>query len=200
MKHLLLGVTGGLATGKSTFAQMLAARARAQLFDADAAVHSLLATDPQVQREVRERIRPRAFLPDGSPDRPLLRELIFNNPRLRACIEEILHPRVRALWQRQARACQSQSIPLVAEIPLLYEAQAAGDFDAVIVVACSEAIRVRRLEARGVSHLAKKMIASQWPLDTKVQLAHHVVWNDGSIQSLAAQTDHLLRLLDVPSG
>lgn len=131
-----------------------------------------------------------------------MRESIFANPEKKKILEGILHPRVRRAWMSEAQHCRREGIAFIADIPLLYEVGVAGFFDAVIVVACSEGIRMERLLARpGIDEaIAKKMIASQWPTDTKVREAQHVVWNDGHLEALELQANFLARLFHARSG
>lgn len=195
-----MGITGGLATGKTTAARILAEEWKAELWSADEEVHRLLTCDPEVRREVEKQIHPSAYLPDGTPNRPLLRETVFSDEERRRRMEALLHPRVRQAWQARRTACRGAGRPLVIEIPLLFETGAERELDAVVVVACSEHVRDRRLMARGDPTMAKKIIASQWPLERKIDLARHVVWNDGSLEALRAQIQRFLKWFDVRTG
>ncbi len=197
-----MGLTGGIATGKSTFARLFSERLKAEFFDSDAAVHQLLQNDPEVRRLICEKIHPQAYHPDGSPDRQLLRSLIFSNPDLKRSMEEILHPRVREAWQQLVSDSRQARRPCLVDIPLLYEVEAQSAFDAVIVVACSGAIQLQRLCSRpGVSEdMAKIMIASQGSLEDKIKKSDHVVWNDGSLEALETQSDFLALSFHVSNG
>jgi len=197
-----LGLTGGIASGKSTFAKTFASLTGAELFCADRCVHDLLENDAGVAREISIRIHPLAYRDGGPPDRALIRNQILAHPEKKTALEEILHPRVRKAWQEDAARCRSGGKAFVADIPLLFEVGVETFFDAVVTVACSEATRMRRLLARGGMDeaIAKKMIASQWPTDTKVQLSQHVVWNDGHLDALHLQADFLARTFDARSG
>jgi dephospho-CoA kinase len=196
-----IGLTGSIASGKSTFGLALASRLGAELFCADACVRSLLEDDASVAQEVRERIHSAAYTASGSPDRSLLRSIIFSDPAKKAAIEGILHPRVREAWMARAGACAREQKPFVADIPLLFEAELATLFPVIVTVACSPGIQLDRLLARsGLNEeIAKKMIASQLPTDTKIAQSHHVVWNDGSFETLNLQADFLASLFDVRS-
>jgi dephospho-CoA kinase len=197
-----IGLTGGIATGKSTFRALFTPRIGADWFCADACVRDLLEADSQVAEEIRVRISPRACRDDGSPDRAALRDMVFGDASARRRLEEILHPRVRERWVEQAAESAAAGRPFVADIPLLFETGAERLFDAVVVVACSGGVQMTRLLARrGMDRpMAKKMIDSQWPLDSKIVACHHVVWNDGDLESLRLQSDSLARIFDVPSG
>jgi dephospho-CoA kinase len=198
----ILGLTGGIATGKSTFAQFFSKRLPCNFFDSDAAVHQLLNGDPEVRHLICENVHPQAYRFDGSPDRKLLRSVIFSDPDLKRALEKILHPRVRERWQRLASESRLTGRICLVDIPLLYEVGATAAFDAVIVVACSGAVQLQRLCSRpGVSEeMAKIMIASQGPLEDKISKSDHVVWNDGSLEALETQSDLLALSFHVPNG
>jgi len=198
----ILGLTGGIATGKSTFAGIFVKRLNAEFYDSDVAVHRLLNDDPNVRQLVCQNVHPQAYHPDGSPNSKLLRSLIFSDPERKRALEEILHPRVREEWQRLAGECRKAGLPCLIDIPLLYEVGAQGGFDAVVVVACSAEIQQQRLCSRpGVSgDIAKKMIASQSALEDKIKWSDHVVWNDGSLAALETQSDLLALSFHVSKG
>ncbi len=197
-----MGLTGGIATGKSTFARIFVKKTSAVFYDADACVHQLLESDPDVRQEIVTAIDPSAYRDDGTPDRQRLRDLVFSNPTHKKALENILHPRVRDTWMAIAADCRKTNKLFLADIPLLFEVGVQDSFDAVIVVACSEEVRLNRLTSRpGISEaIAKKMIASQAPLGEKINQSHHVVWNDGSLEALAFQSDFLSSLFHDPAG
>ena len=163
------------------------------VFDADACVHELLASDADVMTAVR-----RAFqLPTGSPlDRTALRQIVFTSPEDRHRLEQILHPVVRSRWQQLRSACTADRRHFLADIPLLFETGAETAFDATILVATSPETQRQRLAARGLSpDLIEGMLASQWSIGQKVSLADHVIWNDGSLAGLEQQSSLLLAQL-----
>jgi dephospho-CoA kinase len=189
---MLLGLTGGIATGKSTAARLLHDLADLTAFDADACVHELLATD----HEVISTIRLEFSLPDAPLDRAMLRQIVFRDPEARRRLESILHPVVRAKWQWLADDCRAHGRRLLADIPLLFETGAASPFDATIVVAASPQVQRQRLASRGLDQkMIDAMLASQWPIGQKVALADHVIWNDGSLAELERQCALLLDAL-----
>jgi dephospho-CoA kinase len=189
---MIIGLTGGIAAGKSTVRELLAARTALQTFDADACVRRLLDGDEQVIREIRDRFGPDFINADGKPDRIRLRELIYTDPSARRRLEEVLHPRVRRQWQELREACLAKNRHLLADIPLLFETGAESYFEAVVVVACSPATQLSRLETRGIGRgMAEAMLASQWPIGQKIEKADFVIWNDGSLAALRRQTELL---------
>jgi dephospho-CoA kinase len=189
---MLLGLTGGIATGKSALARLLHERANLIAFDADTCVHELLATD----HEVISAIRLEFSLPDAPIDRATLRQIAFSDPAARRRLESILHPVVRTRWQGLADDCRAHGRSLLADIPLLFETGAASAFDATIVVAASPQVQRQRLASRGLDQkIIDAMLASQWPIGQKVALADHVIWNDGSTTELERQCVLLLDAL-----
>jgi dephospho-CoA kinase len=189
---MLLGITGGIATGKSTIARLLHERANLTAFDADACVHELLATD----HEVISAIRLEFSLPETPIDRAALRQIVFLDPEARRRLESILHPVVRAKWQGLADDCRANGRCLLADIPLLFETGATPAFDATIVVAASPQVQQQRLVSRGLEQeMIDAMLASQWPIRQKITLANHVIWNDGSVAELERQCVLLLDAL-----
>ena len=102
----ILGITGGIASGKSTFRDLLVQRIDAIAFDADACVSELLEEDASVREQILERVHPDAYA-SGRPNRALLRKLIYGDIHKKRALEEILHPVVRARWL--ARGTRSQT-------------------------------------------------------------------------------------------
>jgi dephospho-CoA kinase len=199
----VLGITGGIATGKSSFVEALRGHLPAALFDADATVHELLAGDPQIQAAIRESFGPEVLQPNGQPDRLKLRALVFQEPARRAQLEAILHPAVRERWQAQAAAHRAggtqASLPasqsssasdwLYVDIPLLFETAAQEHFDQVVVVACSAATqRARMRDKRALNEaIIENIIGAQHDLGQKMNLADHVIWNDSTVSCLDGQ-------------
>ena len=185
----VLGVTGGIATGKSSFTGLLLHHLPAELFDADQTAHELLAGDAGIRHAVTQAFGDVICDAEGNPDRTRLRALVFGDPAKRRQLESILHPVIRARWIARAAHFARHGGWFLADIPLLFETQAEASFDRIIVVACSPDTQRRRLaEQRGLSAaLAEKIITSQLDLATKINQAHHVIWNDSSLPCLERQ-------------
>lgn len=195
----VIGVTGGIGSGKSTFSKMLADHLGARLFDADSAARKLLESDPAVRQEITSEIFAEAYSPDGKPDRAAIRRLVFQDPAAKARLESILHPRIRERWTQLAAECRQNATPLVVEIPLLFETGAERFFDRIVTVACSHETQLARTAARGLPRdEAESIIRSQLPLERKTSLAHFVVWNDGSLTNLENQASELAKILRKP--
>lgn len=193
----ILGITGGIASGKSTFRNLLLQHIRAESFDADACVSELLDEDESVRKQVLEKIHPAAYGAGGRPDRALLRELIYQDACKKRTLEAILHPIVRDRWLRKAQEAATAKEIFVVDIPLLFETSAESLFDRIITVGCSTETQLARLSGRpGMTReISKKIIASQMPIGVKVSRSHHVIWNDGALDALTAQTELFSRYL-----
>ncbi len=183
----VLGITGGLATGKTTFTRLLRERIDADLFDADACARALLDRDPEIREKVRVTFGATVFDADGKPNRERLRQIVFSDGAQRKALEAILHPAIRTHWTALAEAAGKRW--LFVDIPLLFETGAEPLFDCIAVVACSPAMQRRRLTTgRGVEpNLTEQMLAAQLPIDVKIQKANHLVWNESSLGTLEEQ-------------
>lgn len=192
----VVGITGSIASGKSTFRDLLAPILPAHVVDADAIARNLLEQDPDVRAEVLASISSDAYKPDGSPDRAEIRRIIYSDPAAKARLEAILHPRVRTMWMAEAGFARAAKRHLLVDIPLLFETGAEPNFDFVITVACSPGIQESRLAARGLdAGLARKIILTQMPVPDKIARSSHVAWNDGTLASLKDQAEYLAGLL-----
>lgn len=193
----LLGITGGIASGKSTFRKLLLERIEADAFDTDACARELLDEDDSIREQVLEQVHPEAYGEGGKPNRALLRELIYKDAAKKRTLEGILHPMIRERWSRQAREAEAANRIFVVDIPLLFETKAESLFDRIVTVACSVELQLQRLERHRnlPREISEKIIASQMPMSVKISRSHHVVWNEGSLESLTAQTDLLARYL-----
>jgi dephospho-CoA kinase len=192
-----LGITGGIASGKSTFCKLLLEGIRADFFDADACVGELLEGDEAVRNQIVNEIHPAAYGAEGRPDRALLRELVYHDAGKKQALERILHPIVRQRWLVRAQQASGAGHIFVADIPLLFETSAEALFDRVLTVGCAPAIQLARLGERpGMTpEMSRKIVASQLPVGVKISRSHHVIWNDGTLDALIAQTRLFSRYL-----
>ncbi|MGB8170620.1 MAG: dephospho-CoA kinase [Chthoniobacteraceae bacterium] len=198
----VIGITGGVATGKSTFTQALLRRRPAELFDADQSVHALLEGDAEVRLAVGEAFGEAIYNAEGKPNRSRLRELVFSDEQSRKRLEEILHPAIRARWTSLAERVRQSNAWLFVDIPLLYETGAESHCDRVVVVACSPRTQRRRLaENRGLdSTTAQGVLSAQLELETKIKRADHLIWNDSTVSALERQVDLLAAWLNQSYG
>ncbi|MDR3402700.1 MAG: dephospho-CoA kinase [Chthoniobacter sp.] len=184
-----LGITGGVATGKSSFSAALLRYLPADIFDADRCAHDLLAEDDGVQKAVVAAFGADVIGQDGRPDRARLRKIVFANSARRRQLEQILHPIIRDRWMGLAGDAARSDHWFCADIPLLYETNAQSHFAAVIVVACApDTQRARLREQRQLpNEIAENIIASQFDLATKVAQADYLIWNDSTASCLDRQ-------------
>ncbi|MBD3237261.1 MAG: dephospho-CoA kinase [Candidatus Eisenbacteria bacterium] len=186
---LVVGVTGGIAAGKSSFCRAMVALGGVVHLDADAFVHRLLAEDSAVQRAVRERFGGDLFGPDGRPDRTALAARVFGDARARAELESILHPAVRALLaERLERLRRQEGIAIVLlEIPLLAETGRPPWVDRVVTIEAPESVRRARLAEKGFSQAeASRRLRAQASRAERAALADEVIQNATSLAALQA--------------
>ena len=178
---LVIGITGGIATGKSSFARSLHQRVGGTLFDADKASREWTDEAPEVQQALRAEFGESIFFPTGELNRAALRGIIFGDNKKKRALEQILHPRIRRQWATEAETSRQRGEIFLADIPLLYETEGETICDRVVVVACSEQIQQERLVARSALSLAdaRSIIASQMSLSEKISRADHLAWNNG---------------------
>ena len=193
----VIGITGGISTGKSTLCACLREIVpSAKFFDADHAAHQLVDFDPEVKKEIRREFGSAIFSADQELNREKLRRIVFNDAAKRRALEQILHPRIRRQWSAEAETHRNSPDFFLADIPLLYETGGERLCDRVVVVACSNKTQVRWLMERMLVErsAAEQMINSQMPLDEKIRRADHVVWNNGVRTVLVDQARCLVAL------
>lgn len=192
-----IGITGGIATGKTTFCECLRKICpEAKFFNADAAAKELVDLNDEVKQELVAEFGPKTYFPGGALDRERMRAVVFHDAAKKLALEKILHPRIREQWKAEAEKYRKSLDLFFADIPLLYETGGETLCDRVVVVACSREIEILRLLERGrIDRLiAGQIIDSQMPLQEKIDRADHVVWNNGDRAVLAEQAGALVRL------
>lgn len=194
-----IGITGGLATGKSMVASLFR-ELGAIVFSADEIAREVLAPGTPALQEIVVRFGPEMLRPDGTLDRARLGALIFANPEARRALEAITHPRILALMKERIQSAlnkHGRDALIAAEVPLLYEVGMEDWFDAILVVAASEQTQIDRLRVRdGLSEAeARQRIACQMPLTEKIARADYVVWNEGDQKQLAEKVKAVWREL-----
>ncbi|HSP65613.1 MAG TPA: dephospho-CoA kinase [Candidatus Deferrimicrobium sp.] len=187
----LIGLTGGIATGKSTVAALLAARGAA-VIDADVLAREVLVPGAPGFAEVVETFGPGVLAESGSVDRAALGAVVFTDPQQRAALERITHPRINALMQERVLDALQSDVPLVvADIPLLFERRREGAFEGVLLVYAPPPIQLRRVRERdGLDDLeAQRRLLAQLPIDEKRERATWVIDNSGCREATGAQVD-----------
>ncbi len=189
-----IGLTGGIASGKSSVLERWRCQAKPSpaTIDTDALAHRCLEPTTETYRAVIAAFGEEILNPDRTIDRGRLGDLVFGDRRCRERLNAIIHPAVRRAWQGELdqRAAGGDTAAVVVAIPLLYEVQAAGSFDVVVVVGCTETTQLARLEAKGLDEIrARARIAAQWPIQEKMDRADYVIWNNGTWQVLERQAD-----------
>jgi dephospho-CoA kinase len=189
----LVGLTGGIGSGKSTVARLFAERG-VPVIDADQLARE--ATRPGAPALTDIAVAwPGLVGPDGVLDRRLLGRAVFDDPAARARLEAILHPRIAALQNARAQELARAGHRLALyEATLLVETGRYGDFDGLIVVDAPLEVRVARVMARdGVPEAdVRARIAAQLPIEDKRRVASHIIENDGDEDALRARVGELL--------
>jgi dephospho-CoA kinase len=186
----VIGITGGISTGKTSFCDCLREIVpAAKIFNADQAAHELTERDPEVKKLLRHEFGAEIFSASGDLNRAMLRAIIITDTAKKIALEQILHARIRRQWSTAAEISRKSGDLFLADIPLLYETGGETLCDRVVVVACSQEMQLKRLVSRGVLERsdAEKMINSQMPLAEKIARADHLVWNNGPRTALSAQ-------------
>ena len=190
----LVGLTGGIASGKSTVAKILT-ELGAAIVDADMLSREVVAPGHDGWKEIVATFGGDVLQADQNLDRQKLRTLIFNNPDARRQLEAIIHPRVRALAERRIREHGEAGYAVVVyEVPLLFEGNLQEWLRPVILVASNVDIQRQRLQRRdGLDPTAaQKHIDAQMSLEDKRKLADYVIENDGSLADLESQVRAVL--------
>ncbi|HUI05567.1 MAG TPA: dephospho-CoA kinase [Verrucomicrobiae bacterium] len=192
MKRLIkVGLTGGIATGKSTTLQRWQ-QAGAAGIDTDDLAHRTLAPHTATWDEVVRTFGTEILNDDGTVNRPTLGEIVFADESKRLALNRIIHPAVHEMWaeEMQKLECDGKTQVVVVSVPLLYEVAAETEFDCVVAVGCSEQTQLARLKQKGLTEdQARARIRAQWPLQLKMDRADFVIWNDGSPRVHSEQAD-----------
>ena len=184
-KVVVLGVTGGIACGKSEVGRILNEMGYA-VCDADRVAHELMKKGTPVFDQVVDRFGTQILADDGEIFRPILGELVFKDPAEREALNGLVHPAVRESLEQWISGKRGAGENAAVLIPLLFESGMQNlEWDAVLCVSSHETDVFQRLEARGLSRAeAEKRIHSQMPLADKEKLADHVVPNHGTFGEL----------------
>ena len=190
----LIGLTGGIASGKSTIARRLAERGAVHI-DADVLAREAVEPGSPALAAVVERFGPGVLNDDGSLNRAELGGIVFSDPEALQALNAIVHPAVRELTARRIASAEEADpdAVVVYDVPLLVEAQVPHAFDLVVVASAAPDTRISRLVGmRGMSpEEARRRIASQASDDERLAVADRVIDTDGTIDATVEQADAL---------
>ncbi|HIK05474.1 MAG TPA: dephospho-CoA kinase [Trichormus sp. M33_DOE_039] len=192
MTNRIIGLTGGIATGKTTVANYLANVYDLPILDADIYARDAVSIGSPILDAIAERYGQQILLADGSLNRSQLGEIIFSQPAERQWIDSIIHPYVRDRFLQAIAESSASKIVLV--IPLLFEAQMTDLVTEIWVVTCSESQQLQRLIARNqlTTEQAKARINSQLSLAQKAASADFVLDNSRNLVALLKQVDNAI--------
>jgi dephospho-CoA kinase len=187
----VIGLTGGIGTGKSAVAAILRDLG-VSVIDADEATRAVQAPGTPGLSQVAEAFGPDVLTPDGALDRARLGSIVFTDAEARRRLNAIVHPLVREWMAERLREAEERGEEaVVLDIPLLFETRGPEGMDAVILVYAPPELQLKRLlELRGLDERsARERIAAQMPIDEKRKLAGHIIENTGSFQDLRREVE-----------
>jgi dephospho-CoA kinase len=178
-----VGLTGGIASGKSTVARLFEALC-VPVIDTDVLAREVVAPGQPLLAQIAERFGTGVLAADGSLDRRALRALVFADPAARADLERLTHPAIRVLLEQRSAAARGDY--QIHVIPLLVETGGRVRVERVLVVDCSEELQIRRLQARDGSTLeqAREILASQASRTARLAAADDVIENTGDLATV----------------
>ena len=192
---MVVGITGGIASGKSAVTRMLRERG-AVVFSADDASRAVLSVGGSLLKSLAEAFGKEILTEDGVLDRAVLGRKVFADAAALDKLNHIIHPAILRLLRAQIDAAR-RDLPagtlIVVEVPLLFETKLSDWFERIVVVAASEPTQIARLTARnGLGKAeARGRLQSQWPIAEKAKRADFVIWNEGSLSDLETDIDRL---------
>ena len=191
-----IGLTGGIATGKSYVANKIK-DAGVPMVDADVLSREVVAPGTPGLAAVRRRFGPDAVRRDGTMDRVRIAQIVFKDKRARLDLEAIIHPAVQKAIDEFFATLPKRTPFAVADIPLLFETGRDNQFNAVVVVACPRELQLQRLMERNKlsKEDAERRLNSQLPIDQKVKKATHVIRTEGSFEETDRQVADLIKKL-----
>ena len=193
MNTRVLGLTGGVGMGKSTAARLLK-KVGLPVVDSDDLAREAVQPGTEGLAEIADEFGEGFLKADGSLDRDKMASKVFRDEAARKRLEAIIHPRVRIVWEKQIDQWREQKRPVgVVVIPLLFEVDLQDSFDAVLCVACTANTQRARLRERNWNDAQiTARIAAQMDIAQKMDLADHVLWNEGAPELLMDQMKEIL--------
>ena len=189
----MIGVTGGIGMGKSTTARLMEEQGL-PVVDTDQIAREIVGPGQAALEEIKQAFGPEMIGADGLLRRDELARHVFADTSARQQLEAITHPRIRRAWLNQVEAWRAEGRPRCAVvIPLLFETNAAAQFDAILCVACTPTTQRQRLRARDWSaEQIEQRIAAQWPIEKKMTLSHFVIWTEAGLEVHREQLGRIL--------
>ncbi|MCD8914911.1 dephospho-CoA kinase [Staphylococcus simulans] len=189
----VIGLTGGIGTGKSTVSELLAVHGF-KIVDADIAAREAVEKGSEGLEQVRQTFGDEAIDENGEMNRKYVGEIVFNDEKKREALNHIIHPIVRELMEKQKEAYLEQGYNVIMDIPLLFENNLQDTVDETWLVYASESIQVERLMERNdlTQEEAKARVYSQISIDKKRRMADHVIDNRGTLLELKQNLEALL--------
>jgi dephospho-CoA kinase len=188
---LLVGLTGGIASGKSTVSAMLAEQG-AEVIDADHIARQVVMPGTPAWCKIRDHFGPRVLHPDGQIDRQALADIFFADKTKLALLNEITHPAIFARIADRLEEHHDQDVVVVLDAALLIEAGLSDGVDVVIVVHSPQEIQLERLAAKGMGERdASDRIAAQLAPEKRLARADIVIDNSGSLEKLGRRVDEV---------
>lgn len=200
-KPLLVGVTGGIGSGKSTVCTILS-ELGCELFEADRVARDLQLSDPEVIDGIRKLFGDEVYFSDQSGllsiDRKAIASAVFSDRSKLDALNALIHPKVFLAFDREVARCRREGCRILCkEAAIIFESGREGDLDRIVVVAADDELRIARAVARGLGSredVVKRMRA-QWPQEKLIEKADYVIWNNGSPEELRARTEAVFREL-----
>jgi dephospho-CoA kinase len=185
-----VGLTGGIASGKSTVSRFFGALG-VPIIDTDQVARDVVEPGQPPLEKLVERFGPSILTSDGHLDRPALRNIVFSDPKARTDLEALTHPAIGAAVEALAATVSGPYLILV--IPLLVEKGLGSQLDRVLVVDCDEELQIKRLQGRDGSTLeqARAILNAQASRAARLKAAHDVITNDGDVSALRDQVSAL---------
>lgn len=195
---MIIGLTGSIASGKSTVSQMLK-ESGYPIVDADLVARQVVEPGSETLEKIKGAFGEDVILPDGSLDRKKVGDLIFTDPASRKRLNDIIHPAIRneMLRQRAAYMADGQKV-VIMDIPLLFESKLQHFADKILVVSVTEENQLKRLMERNelAEGEALARISSQLPMSVKEEGADAVIYNNGTIEETKWQLNRILEEWD----
>ncbi len=194
-QRALIGLTGGIGSGKSTVADLFVARG-AGLVDTDAIAHQLTAPQGGAMAAIRDAFGVRVIAANGALDRAAMRALAFSDPAARHRLEAILHPLIHRQTESEIEAARSAAPYVIVAVPLLFETRVwATRVDRILIVDCPVELQIERTTERsGLARLqVEAIIAAQVTRADRIAGANDIIDNSGGRDALEAQVEELHR-------